>query len=282
LITRRRSIEYLIGATFLLQGCAATRRGTVRVGSTNSGENQTIAEIYAMTLERAKIPVERRMRLGDAREAMEALQRREIDVYPGEVRTGAMLDGAPKAFYERRYGVTWLHASPANLGACMATSQYAAEQYALLTLSACATLAPRLRLAATSEFVARGGPLDRLKAAYGGFHFKTVSICDPDTQYALLNRDDADVANGITTAPDITEDQLVILADDRHVWPEYHPAPVVRMAALSSHPELGVALNHVSRALTVYVLQQMSMRRDILHMDPPDLAEDFLRAHARI
>jgi glycine betaine/choline ABC-type transport system substrate-binding protein len=149
----------------------------------------------------------------------------------------------------------------------------------LLSLSKCAALAPQLRLAATSEFVAHGGPLDQLRAAYGGFHFKSVSICEPGTQYYQLNLDRADVANGITTDASVDEDQLVILADDRHVLPEYRCAPVVRMSVLRSHPAVRAALNRVSRMLTVYALQEMSMHRDVLGTSPEDLAEQFLRRH---
>jgi glycine betaine/choline ABC-type transport system substrate-binding protein len=137
-------------------------------------------------------------------------------------------------------------------------------------------------LAATAEFIAPGGPLEQLKAVYGEFSFKAVTTCDPGTQYYLLNRGDADVTNGITTAAAVTEDQLVVLADDKRVWPQYHFVTVVRMRAMSSHAELPVALDRVSRSLTAYALQQMSMREDLMHLDPFDVAEDFLRLHARM
>ena len=276
-ITRQRALYYM--GALLLQGCAGSSPGAVRVGSTNSRQNETIAEIYALALEHAKIRVERRMRFGDDRQLLSSVERKEIDVYPGRLSSDQKLLGGTRAYYERRRGLTWLAASPANVGACVAASQYAGEQLSLLTLSKCAALAPQLRLAATSEFVAGGGPLDQLRAAYGGFHFKSVSICEPGTQYYELNLNRADVANGTTTDPSVDEDQLVILADDRHVLPEYRWAPVARMAVLRSHPALGAALNRVSRIITLYALQQMSLHRDLLGMSAGDLAEEFFHRH---
>jgi hypothetical protein len=75
-ITRQRALYY-VGA-LLLQGCGASSPGAVRVGSTNSGQNQTIAEIYALALERAKIRVERRMRFGDKEQLLNGAERNEI------------------------------------------------------------------------------------------------------------------------------------------------------------------------------------------------------------
>jgi hypothetical protein len=48
---------------------------------------------------------------------------------------------------------------------------------------------------------------------------------------------------------------------------------------LRSHAALGAALNRVSRIITLYALQQMSLHRDLLGMSAGDLAEEFFRRH---
>ena len=225
LITRRHSLG-LIGAALLSPGCGAKAVNAVRIGSKSSSENVTIAEIYAVALERENVAVERHMNLGNAARLMAAVQRGDIDLYPEYVRTGvenpygvspasksAVYD-AVKRLYERRYGITWLAPSPVNYSSCLVTSQYAAEEYWLLSLTKCAAIADQLRLAATVEFLAPGGMLDGLQRLYGGFNFKKVLTFAPGGQYDALSRGDADVANGFTTDSKIVEKQLAVLRDD--------------------------------------------------------------------
>lgn len=273
-ITRARSLQY-IGSAFILQACAAMPSGGLRVGVADGDERSVIAEIYALALERANIFV-RRVRFADTYALTAASRRGEIDLYAGTVGADGKLDGAVRSAYERRYGITWLAPAPANTGRCIVTSQYDAEKYFMVTLSKCAAIAPRLRLAATGDFVAPGGPLSRLRAVYGGFRFRAVSLCEPGAQYYQLNTGGADVANGVTTSASVGEDQLLVLGDDKRALSQDRSVPVVRVSALHAYHGLAAALNRVSASLTVYALQQMSMRRDLLHMDARDLAADFL------
>jgi osmoprotectant transport system substrate-binding protein len=182
-ITRRESLGLFAGA-LVLPGCGGRRYAAVRVGSKSSGENETIAEIYALALERSKIAVERHMNLGDTRAALGAILRGDIDVYPE-------YDTVKSA----HAGVTRLAAAAMDDSPCLATSQYAAEAYWLLTLATCAKIAPTLRLAATADFLAPNGWLQQLQRAYGGFHFKSVVAVSPGQQYDAVSSGDADVAN---------------------------------------------------------------------------------------
>jgi len=158
----------------------------------------------------------------------------------------------------------------------MVTSQYAAEQYWLLSLSACSAMAPRLRFAATRDFLA-GGTLDGLRGRYGGFKFGKIVACDTIEQYYALNRGDVDVANGFATDAKIGESQLLVLGDDKHFWPRDNVVPVMRAAALRAFPQARHVLNRASRRLTQYAVQQMNAHMDLLSLEPSDVAEDFLR-----
>jgi osmoprotectant transport system substrate-binding protein len=262
MMTRARSVA-LIGSA-CLASCAKARFRGVRIGSSRAPENAMIADIYAASLERAGIPVERLLGLGDPRSVLAAAERAEIDLYPG-VGTFAL----PR-------GLVQLAASPSNDSPCIVTSQYAAETFWLIRLSKCAAIARQLRFAATPDFVAPGGPLDRLRRAYGGFDFKQIIVRDPGTQTALLNRDEADVANAFTTEAAIGYDQLVILDDDKHFWPVQHIAPIVRTATINAYPRMRDALDRISGKLSQYSLQELNRRREILDLDPRGVADDFV------
>lgn len=273
LVTRRYSLG-LIGSALLLPSCARKPSSAVRIGSKSTSENMTIAEIYAVALERENIPVERHMNFGDGPSLMAALQRGDIDIYPESVQTHPYNAGTSNN------GIAQLEAAPANDSPCLATSQYAAVTYWLLTLKRCAELAPQLRLAATPEFLASGA-LDRLRRIYGGFKFKTILTYPQNEQYVALSRGDADVGNAFTTDPRIAGWQLIVLRDDKKIWPQYSTAPLVRVAALRGHPRIRPILDGISRALTEYAIQQMNMRLGLLYVDRHDMAEAFVTANTR-
>ena len=256
-----------VGAVLLLPACASRNAHALYVGSTNSPENTVIAEIFAGALEESGITVARRMGLGDEPAAMAALERGDIDLFPAHSLTRAATNA-----------LVWLAPSPADDARCLVTSQYAAEQYWMLVLSTCASIAPRLRLAATHDFLASGA-LEGLVRRYGGFRFDKILACDNGEQYDALSRGDADVANAVGTDAKIGENQLVVLGDDKHFWPRDNVVPAMRGAALLAFPQARHVLNRTSRALTQYAVQQMNAHLDMLALEPSDVAEDFLRNH---
>ena len=267
MILKRRTSLHLIAGALVAASCGKSTFNRVRVASTRSDTNALIAEIYAAALERAGIPVERHMRFGSEVDVADALERGDVDLYPGDASDR----------FQSGTDLARLDASPANDSPCLATSQYNAEKYWLLSLSACARMARDLRLAAASDFIAPGGPLDRLRERYGGFRFRSILPCDPGTQYYTLNSDKADVVNAVTIDASIAEDQLVILADDKRFWPQRRSAPVVRLASIRQHPRARAVLNQVSKRITLFALQQMNMRRKLFHLDAYDIAAEFVR-----
>lgn len=290
MVTRKQLLG-LAGAALLLPGCSKNDPAAVRIGSDSTGENATVAEIYALTLERAKIPVERHMNIGDPGALMSALERGNIDIYPAYIQTrqgalqnaasdvGMSLDAGSKPEYERRYGVTWLTPSPVGASRSLATSEFIAERYWLLTLTECAGIAAQLRLAATPDFLAAGGMLERLQRFYGGFSFKTILKTAPGEQYDALSRGDADVASAFSTDAEVAEERLIVLRDDKLFWPSYSLAPIVRLASLRAHPRLSAILNSISGDLTTRAIQQMKMHLAFLNIEPRDEARYFLKTH---
>lgn len=287
-ITRKESLA-LIGAALALPRCS-TGTSAVRVGSKNFGENIIVAEIYAAALQRAGIPVERHMNLGSTQIATEALSRGDIDLYPEYTGTGLIdvlhlppMRDARKLFttvrtlYLKRYGATWLQPSPVNDSQGLAVDIEVADRFGVRTLSACAAAARQLRLAAIPEFVTRADALPGLKHFYGGFDFKEVRTYEIGLQYDALSHGDADVATAFTTDSQIDSDHLVLLQDDKHFWPPYNIAPVVRNSALRARPQIAQVLNKISPLLTDSVVRRFNYAFNVQKADPPDIAQEFIK-----
>jgi len=296
MLTRKRALA-LIGAAAVLPQCShkASAGKTVRVGSKNFTESFVIAEIYAQTLETHGLSVERHLNLGSVQIAMAALQHGDIDLYPEYTGTGLIdvLKHAPmhdaaaiyatvKRAYRDRFDAVWLTPSPMNDSQGLATTQVVSQRYRLKTLSQVAKAAPQLRLATIAEFEGRPDGLPGLQKFYGGFQFKTVRVYDPGLKYAALLAGDADIATAFTTDGQIGADNLVLLDDDRHFWPPYNVAPVVRNDALKRVPQIGTLLNAIAPYITDEAARQMNYSVDHDKKDPADVAADLRARGGRL
>ncbi len=282
-------------ATAALAACGR-RPGAdaVKVGSKNFTEELILGELYAQSLEHAGLSVTRRLDLGTTDIAMAALHRGEIDLYPEYTGTALVNvlhlppDSDPKRSYDTvakmyrdKYDLVWLAAAPLNDTQGLATTHAVAAQNGdMRTLSELAGKAAGLRLGAVTEFLSRADGLPGLQKAYGGFHFKDVKIIDNGVKYQALLRGDVDVVLAFTTEGQLKADDLVLFADDKHLFPVDQVAPVVRKAALDARPALREPLDKLSPLLTDDAMQSLNLLVDgPQKQEPADVARDFLKAH---
>ncbi len=280
----------LIGAGLTLSACGGNAGNAVVVGSKNFTEDILLAEIFSQALERAGIRVGRKFNLGGTAIAMGAMQRGEIDLYPEYTGTGLvdvlkappMRDPAAAfAFLARefksRYDLVWLQPAPLDNSETLCVTQATSRRYGLYTMSQCSKLAPQLRLGTIAEFLVRPDGLKGIQKFYGGFRFKQVKVFDISLRYDALMRGDADVTLAFTTDPEILSDHLVLLADDRHFWPVYNAAPLVRAQTLQAHPQIKDILSRIMPRLTTKQAQRMNYAAEITHTSIPAIAAAFLK-----
>jgi len=286
---RRATALATIGGALALARCSPTH--SVRVGSKNFAESILLAELYAQALEGVGISVERRFDLGSTQIALAALERGDIDCYPEYTGTALidvlhhapMSDGSAilallRTAFQSRYRATWLTPAPMNDSQALATTREKSKRLDLTTLSECSRLAPQLRLATIQEFLARPDGLPGLQRFYGGFHFASIRTYDIALKYEALLTGKADVATAFTTDGTIAAQGLVVLRDDRHFWPAYHAAPVVREATLLRYPKLRETLDTLSARLSTQAVSSMNERIEAEQATPAAVARAFLHA----
>ena len=287
-LTRARALALFASAP-LLASCGGSN--AIKVGSKNFTEELILGELYAQALEHAGIPVTRKLNLGTTDIAMAALQRGEIDLYPEYTGTALLNvlhlppDSDPKrsyasvkSAYAKRFDLVWLDPAPMNDTQALATTQEIAGRYALGRLSDLAAKANELRLGAVPEFLTRADGLPGLQKRYGGFRFKQVKTVDNGLKYQALEHGDVDVVIAFSTEGQLKADNLVVLEDDKHLFPSYAVAPVVRKATLDAKPALAEPLNKLAPLLTNEAMQNLNLQVDgKLKREPADVARDFLK-----
>jgi osmoprotectant transport system substrate-binding protein len=285
-LPRARALALIGTAAFA--SCAP--HAAVTVGSKNFTEELLLGEMYAQMLERHGLTVARKLNLGGTQIAMAALQRGEIDLYPEYTGTAllAVLGRAPlhdpkqiydlvKSEYASKYELAWLAPAPMNDTQALATTQAVRRKFGLATLSDLSKAAPQLRLGAIPEFVKRADGLPGLQKAYGGFKFKSTSLLDIGLKYKALRSGDVDVVVAFGTDGAIAADDLYVFVDDKHFWPTYQAAPVVRNATLAKYPAISSALDKLAPLLTDDVMRKLNESIDgPAKREPADVARDFI------
>ena len=217
-----------------------------------------------------------------------ALEKGEIDLYPEYTGTAlltvlkAEMETDPQAVYEtvkkqykKKWDLVWLDMAEAADSQALVITTKTAEQYGIKTISDLQAHASELRFASQGEFDERSDGLPALEAAYGAFDWKEHTSFNNGLKYEVLRNDEADVAPVYTTEGQLVDDAFTLLEDDKHVWPPYNVAPVVRGEVLDANPDIEDVLNAVSKQLTTKDLTELNAKVDIDKQDYEDVAAEF-------
>ena len=128
----------------------------------------------------------------------------------------------------------------------------------------------------TPEFMGRQDGNLGLQSKYR-LKIHTIVISDA-VMYKAAYEKQLDVISGYSTDGRLKAYSLVVLDDDKKIFPPYYAAPIVREDALKMFPELEKALNLLSGRITDSIMTDLNYRTDYLHQSPEKVAADFLSA----
>ncbi len=292
-------ITLSIVTVLLLTACvpaAAPTAAPVKVGSKDFTEELLLGEMYAQILEANGIPVERRLNLAGTQVAHEALVKGEIDLYPEYTGTGYLFilgindnEKDPANVYARtaadylaKWNLVWLAPAPMNNTNAIAVTRAAAEKYNLKTMSDFCAAAPNLRFAAIPDFEQRPDGLAGIKAVYGDCTPKSLTVFDPGLKYKAITDGLADAVIAFSTDGQIAGFDLVVMQDDKGLWPPYQVAPVVRGEVLDKNPQIRAALDRLAPLITSDAIAALNWKVDGEKQEYAQVAADFLKAKGLI
>jgi glycine betaine/choline ABC-type transport system substrate-binding protein len=275
----------------LLAGCSGPAR--IVVGSKNFSEQVLLGEILAQQIERRLgVSVERKLNLGGTLLAQGALVKGSIDLYPEYTGTaltailkqppspdaGAVL-GAVRAAYEKQWNLRWLSPLGFNNTFAMIVRGETARNAKIETLSDAARL-QAWRMGVGYEFKQRPDGLDGLLAAYGLRTGSEPVTMDLGLLYAALQSRKVNIIAANSTDGLASVLDVKILEDNRHYFPPYECAVVIREDTLARTPKLREALEELSGKLPDAVMRKLNYAVDGEHRAPAQVASEFLRTVA--
>ena len=294
-----RMVGTIVAATFLLAACGGSgttggssggNKGTITVAGFNFSESSILANIYGKALAKKGWTVKYKLNLG-AREVVEpALEKGDIDLYPGYAATEVtFLKGTattdPKATVDALNAIL----TAKNLKALTASAAQDENAFVLSKDGAAKFGNPTKLsdLAAKNGQLVMGGPPEcptrpfcekGLQDKYG-LQFKSFKPLDAGGPLTKAALDHGDIDLGLLFSSDgsIAAKGYVVLADDKNLQNADNVVPVVRTATVNSDAQ--AVLNDVSGKLTTADLAGLNKKVDIDKSDPDQVATDWLSSH---
>ena len=295
---RRKSIGVLLTTVLLglsVVGCGASKDDTITIGGKNFTEQNIL--VYMMEdliTAKTKLKVVTKPNLGGTLIVSQAMDRGDLDLYAEYTGTAltVQLKEAPmtdpdavyqkvKQDYETKKQMTWLKPFGFNNTYTLAMTKAQAEKLGIKTFSDLAKQAPNLSLVCEPEFLERPDAYKGLQTAYG-INFKTAKSMDIGLTYEAVRTGKADVNDSFATDGRIAAFNLLSLKDDKHFFPPYYAASVVRDATLKKHPELADTLNLLAGKLNDETMQKLNAKVDVDKQDPKAVASEWLKAQGLI
>ncbi len=283
-----------IGGAFLFVRQVTQRdtEPTVVIGSKDFTEQAILGELIAQVIEsRTGLPVDRRFELGGDL-CHRAMLVGEMDIYVEYTGTAlmAILKHAPlsdprevydlvRREYASRFAIEWLEPLGFNNTFAILVRGSDAIRLNLKTISDAARHAPQWRAGFGQDFMSREDGYPGFARTYGLRFAEPPREMDLALTYRALASGQVDLIAGNSTDGLISQLNLSVLDDNRHFFPPYEAAPLVRKAVLNRHPQIKTALGELAGRITEREMRRMNHEVDGKKREIKQVVHDFLATH---
>jgi glycine betaine/choline ABC-type transport system substrate-binding protein/ABC-type proline/glycine betaine transport system permease subunit len=265
---------------------------TITVGSKNFTEQFILGEIYAQSLKAAGYKVKKQLNLGSEQIALKALKAGRVDAYPEytgtiltsfcKVKDTAVPHDAAQAYDQSKTcmakeGITAEAPSPFTDSNGFAVTQETAKKLGNITkLSDLKGKSQSLTISGPPECQQRTDCLLGLQSTYG-LKFKKFLSIDLAKRHEVIKNGQTDVGEVFTTDGQIKADNLVLLKDDKQLFPPYNASLLAKTSvADAAGPDFQKTVDAVTSGLTLQVMQELNSRVDLDKETPAKVAGEYL------
>lgn len=179
-------------------------------------------------------------------------------------------------------GVTWLEPSKLNNTYALAMNQANYKKYRTRNLSEVAALAKKdpgaVTLCVEGEFANRADGLPGMEKKYGmNIPAKNVTQMDTGIIYTQVAKGKCTYGEVFTTDGRIKSMNLVVMADDKHFFPNYNVAPMINTKTLEKWPAIAQVLAPITKKLNNDVARTLNAKVDVDGEDPHQVALDWMK-----
>lgn len=274
----------------LLSGCES-KKDTIHIATKPMSEQFILGEMLALLIEEnSDLHVKITKGVGGGTSNIHpAMVKGDFDLYPEYTGTGWLvilkkdtllppdqLFSELQKEYSREYGLKWVAPYGFNNAYSLAVSNEMAKKYNLKTFSDLALYPDLFTFGAEYDFYEINDGYADL-CAYYNLKFKKNLDMDIGLKYEAMKSGKIDVINIFTTDGQLSHTNLTVLKDDKHFFPSYYCATIVREETLKEHPELERILEKMNGILTDQEMADMNYKVDVEHRTEREVAVEFLK-----
>ena len=274
----------------LFSGCES-KKDTIHIATKPMSEQFILGEMLALLIEEnSDLHVKITKGVGGGTSNIHpAMVKGDFDLYPEYTGTGWLvilkkdtllppdqLFSELQKEYSREYGLKWVAPYGFNNAYSLAVSNEMAKKYNLKTFSDLALYPDLFTFGAEYDFYEINDGYADL-CAYYNLKFKKNLDMDIGLKYEAMKSGKIDVINIFTTDGQLSHANLTVLKDDKHFFPSYYCATIVREETLKEHPELERILEKMNGILTDQEMADMNYNVDVEHRTEREVAVEFLK-----
>ena len=178
--------------------------------------------------------------------------------------------------YKEKYNLEYVNLYGFNNTYGLAVNKDIAEKYNLKTYSDLAKVSNNLIFGDEYDFFEREDGYKELQKVYN-IDFKKKIDMDIGLKYQAMKDKKIDVMVIFTTDGQLAISDVVVLEDDKKMYPSYRAGTVIRSEILSEYPELKPVLEKLNNILDDKTMADLNYQVESEGKKPEDVAREYLQ-----
>ena len=254
-------------------------------------EPEILINMYKILIENeTDLKVELKPGLGKTSFVFNALKSGSIDIYPEFTGTAiseflketAKSKDSEKVYKQakdgllKRYNMVMLRPMQYNNTYALAVSKGLAGQYHLEKISDLQAIKDEVKAGFTLEFSDREDGYRGIQSLYN-IQFPNLVTMEPKLRYVAVESGKINAVDAYSTDSELRQYDLKVLEDDKHLFPPYQGAPLLRKETADQYPEIVAALNKLAGRITDDEMREMNYKVNVKGSTPIEVAREYLK-----
>ncbi|MEK5481781.1 osmoprotectant update ABC transporter permease/substrate-binding subunit OpuFB [Viridibacillus sp. FSL R5-0888] len=254
-------------------------------------EPEILINMYKLLIEdETDLNVQLKPGLGKTSFVFNALKSGSVDIYPEFTGTAISEFLKEKAINNnqddvyrqaqegmlKKFDMVMLSPMKYNNTYALAVSEEAAKTYDLKNISDVKVAEENIKAGFTMEFNDREDGYRGIQKLYN-LSLSNITTMEPKLRYQAVKSGDIDLLDAYSTDSDIRQYNLIVLEDDKHLFPPYQGAPLLKQETIKKHPEIERALNKLADQITEDEMRQMNYQVNVEGRKASEVAHEFLK-----
>ncbi|WP_414055930.1 ABC transporter permease/substrate-binding protein [Macrococcus equi] len=176
----------------------------------------------------------------------------------------------------KKYQMSLLKPMQYNNTYALAVKKEYARAHQLKTISDLQKVKTTIRAGFTLEFNDRMDGYKGIQKKYG-ITLNNVRTMEPKIRYQAVEQGKIDLIDAYSTDAELKKYGFVVLKDDKHLFPPYQGAPLLKNSTIKKYPEVVKALNLLSDKITDEEMQTMNYEVAYQNKSPEQVAKTYLK-----